>query len=101
LYNDGHIDTLHNTGTMGTIYNRSKNTIKELRNDKNSVIAEIDNSNGRYNTLENQGTILGDIKNDNGTITNLVNTNNGTITGQIISNSSSNSENNYIGTIIN
>ncbi|WP_207204131.1 hypothetical protein, partial [Helicobacter pullorum] len=34
-------------------------------------------------------------------ITNLVNTNNGTITGQIISNSSSNSENNYIGTIMN
>ena len=101
LYNDGHIDTLHNTGTMGTIYNRSKNTIKELRNDKNSVIARIDNSNGRYDLIQNQGTILGDIKNDNGTITNLVNTNNGTITGQIISNSSSNSENNYIGTIIN
>ena len=96
LYNDGHIDILTNTGTMGTIYNTSKNTIKNLLNDKNSVIAGIDNSNGRYNTLENQGTILGDIKNDNGTITNLVNTNNGTITGQIISNGNSN-----IGTIIN
>ncbi|WP_158653943.1 hypothetical protein, partial [Helicobacter pullorum] len=116
LYNDGHIDTLTNTGTMGTIYNRSKNTIKNLLNGTNSVIAGIDNSNGKYNTLENQGTILGDIKNDNGTITNLFNTNsgtiegnidngngiienfenNGTITGKIISNGNSN-----IGTIIN
>ena len=96
LYNDGHIDTLHNTGTMGTIYNTSKNTIKNLFNGTKSVIAGIDNSNGRYDLIQNQGTILGDIKNDNGTITNLVNTNNGTITGQIISNGSSN-----IGTIMN
>ena len=96
LYNEGHIDTLTNKGTMGTIYNTSKNTIKNLLNDKNSVIAGIDNSNGRYDLIQNQGTILGDIKNDNGTITNLVNTNNGTITGQIISNGDSN-----IGTIMN
>ncbi|WP_179853973.1 beta strand repeat-containing protein, partial [Helicobacter pullorum] len=58
LYNDGHIDTLTNTGTMGTIYNRSKNTIKNLLNDKNSVIAGIDNSKGRYDLIQNQGTIL-------------------------------------------
>ncbi|STQ88231.1 hypothetical protein [Helicobacter pullorum] len=86
LYNDGHIDTLTNTGTMGTIYNRSKNTIENLINDKNSVIAGIDNSNGRYDLIQNQGTILGDIKNNDGTITNLVNTNNGTITGNIDNN---------------
>ena len=96
LYNDGHIDTLTNTGTMGTIYNTSKNTIENLLNDKNSVIAEIDNSNGRYDSIQNQGTILGDIKNDNGTITKLENANSGTITGQIISNGNSN-----IGTIAN
>ncbi|WP_179854166.1 beta strand repeat-containing protein, partial [Helicobacter pullorum] len=96
LYNDGHIGTLYNKGTMGTIYNTSKNTIENLFNGTNSVIAGIDNSKGKYNTLENQGTILGNIKNNNGTITNLVNTNNGTITGQIISNGDSN-----IGTIIN
>ncbi|WP_143421800.1 S-layer family protein, partial [Helicobacter pullorum] len=86
LYNDGHIDTLHNTGTMGTIYNRSKNTIKNLLNDKNSVIAGIDNSNGRYDSIKNQGTILGNIDNNNGTITNLFNANNGTITGNINNN---------------
>ena len=86
LYNDGHIDTLHNKGTMGTIYNTSKNTIENLLNDKNSVIAGIDNSKGRYDLIQNQGTILGDIKNDNGTITNLVNTNSGTITGNINNN---------------
>ncbi|WP_179858630.1 S-layer family protein, partial [Helicobacter pullorum] len=96
LYNDGHIDTLHNKGTMGTIYNTSKNTIENLFNDKNSVIAGIDNSKGRYDLIQNQGTILGNINNNNGTITKLENANNGTITGQIISNGNSN-----IGTIIN
>ena len=83
LYNDGHIDTLTNTGTMGTIYNRSKNTIKNQVNNAGAVIAEIDNSNGRYDTLQNYGTITGNINNNNGTITNLFNTNSGTIGGNI------------------
>ncbi|WP_210670813.1 S-layer family protein, partial [Helicobacter pullorum] len=96
LYNEGHIGTLTNKGTMGTIYNTSKNTIKNLLNDKNSVIAGIDNSDGRYDLIQNQGTILGDIDNNDGTITKLENANSGTITGQIISNGSSN-----IGTIMN
>ena len=73
-----------------------KNTIENLINNTNSVIAGIDNSNGKYNTLEDQGTILGEIKNDNGTITKLENVNSGTITGKIISNGNSN-----IGTIMN
>ncbi|WP_179854225.1 beta strand repeat-containing protein, partial [Helicobacter pullorum] len=83
LYNDGHIDTLTNAGTMGTIYNRSKNTIKNQVNNAGAVIAEIDNSNGRYDTLQNYGTITGNINNNNGTITNLVNANSGTIGGNI------------------
>ncbi|KPH50814.1 hypothetical protein HPU229336_00560, partial [Helicobacter pullorum] len=66
LYNDGHIDTLTNTGTMGTIYNRSKNTIKNQVNNAGAVIAEIDNSNGKYDTLQNYGTITGNINNNNG-----------------------------------
>ncbi|WP_279145402.1 beta strand repeat-containing protein, partial [Helicobacter pullorum] len=83
LYNDGHIDTLTNAGTMGTIYNRSKNTIKNQVNNAGAVIAEIDNSNGKYDSLQNYGTILGNINNNNGTITNLVNANSGTIGGNI------------------
>ncbi|WP_179858666.1 beta strand repeat-containing protein, partial [Helicobacter pullorum] len=83
LYNDGHIDTLTNAGTMGTIYNRSKNTIKNQVNNAGAVIAEIDNSNGRYDTLQNYGTITGNINNNNGIITNLVNANSGTIGGNI------------------
>ncbi|VEJ07277.1 Uncharacterised protein [Helicobacter pullorum] len=83
LYNDGHIDTLTNAGTMGTIYNRSKNTIKNQVNNAGAVIAEIDNSNGRYDTLQNYGTITGNINNNNGTITNLFNANSGTIGGNI------------------
>ncbi|OCR18357.1 hypothetical protein BA918_07715, partial [Helicobacter pullorum] len=64
LYNDGHIDTLSNTGTMGTIYNTSKETIVALDNDKGATIEAVNNT-GNINIITNDGTINGQITSQN------------------------------------
>ncbi|OCR16642.1 hypothetical protein [Helicobacter pullorum] len=64
LYNDGHIDTLTNTGTMGTIYNTSKETIVALDNDKGATIEAVNNT-GNINIITNHGTINGQITSQN------------------------------------
>ncbi|WP_143422356.1 beta strand repeat-containing protein, partial [Helicobacter pullorum] len=64
LYNDGHIDTLHNAGTMGTIYNTSKETIVALGNGKGATIEAVNNT-GNINIITNDGTINGQITSQN------------------------------------
>ena len=64
LYNDGHIDTLSNTGTMGTIYNTSKETIVALGNGKGATIEAVNNT-GNINIITNDGTINGQITSKN------------------------------------
>ena len=64
LYNEGHIDTLSNTGTMGTIYNTSKETIVALGNGKGATIEAVNNT-GNINIITNDGTINGQITSQN------------------------------------